>query len=45
LVARRSVDRCRRGPYNRPTDAGDADKFEKGEFAIYRNVKKEGIVL
>ena len=23
----------------------DADEFEKGEFALYRNVRREGIVL
>lgn len=26
-------------------DPVDAEEFEKGEFALYRNVKKEGIVL
>lgn len=26
-------------------DPVDVDEFEKGEFALYRNVKKEGIVL
>jgi len=26
-------------------DPVDADEFEKGEFALYRNVKREGIAL
>ena len=26
-------------------DPVDANEFEKGEFALYRNVKQEGIVL